>query len=178
MVDTNGLMTNTSMKPKYLWLLFHGLWSMALVVSCKSSEVNPIDNLVGLYQGDTYPKDYVPPYAYSSRITLKKETDGYIYMTAYEVRYKTVLTQEHGFEDFYKDVIFPKCKIVMIDTTGLVGNPHFAKIINTENNEELGRIRNWVANPNGVKTKYFQLQVDFFVNDTIHFFPNVYKWAD
>ncbi len=165
------------MNPKYLWLLFHGLWSMALVVSCKSSEVNPIDNLIGLYQPDTYPKDYIPPNAFS-RITLKKATDDFVYLTFYNVRYKTILTQEHGYESFYKDVVFPKCKIVMIDTTGVLGNPHFAKIMNTESNTELGRIRNWVAYSNGLKTKYLQLYADFFVDDTIHVFYGGYKWAD
>jgi len=152
------------MKPKHLWLLFHGLWSIALVVSCKSSEVNPIDNLVGLYQGDTYPKGYIPNNFSDTRVTLSKVYDDVISVTIYN-------SKSIAFA-------FPKCKIVMIDTVGNT-NPPFAKIMNIENNREVGKMRHWVDYPNWVKTKYIQLRLEFSLDDSTHFlYYPVYKWAD
>ena len=153
------------------------LWGVAVMVGCKGDEVSPIDKLMGLYQGDHYPRGFIPKSNPGSRIQLTKTTNDLVSLTVFDVRYRNLGTPAD-----IKDFVFPKCRIVFLDTLGSnnIYQP-FATIVNTENNVEMGNFRYFV-DYHGVntstKTEYYQLRVDFAVIDKVLFQARLYKWQD
>ncbi|TAF94050.1 MAG: hypothetical protein EAZ46_11135 [Runella sp.] len=70
------------------------------------------------------------------------------------------------------------CKIVFLYTNS--PTQPFATIINTDNSVELGKFSTVTeySYPDGVKTDYYQLEMDFFVTDTVRLSRTRFKWID
>ncbi|MFN4146071.1 MAG: hypothetical protein ACK4GN_09630 [Runella sp.] len=154
---------------------------IALILGCKKDEVDPVDKLMGLYQSGLIPVGYIPRHNPGFRMRLRKTENGFVHVTAFGVVYGRVPDPNPnlGIRSLVGDFEFPKCKIVFIDTTGANFRAvPFAALIDTEKNRELGQIRYWFGDPNGVKTEYYNLMVNFFVNDSARVNRFVYKWTN
>ena len=165
------------MRKKTIGLLLTWALGAAVMLGCKGDEVNPVDNLMGLYQGPS-PKGVVVLNVIGN-IRLQKNND-LVRLTVFNVLFQKILIPATGgFEERYKDFDYPNCKVVFLDTLGS-NNPAqpFAKIINTDSNTELGEISNRTYYPEGIETKYYQLNVDFFVTDTVKISRTRFKWQD
>ena len=166
------------MRRKTIGLLLTWALGAAVMLGCKGDEVNPVDKLMGLYQGGFYPKGVIILNV-GSNIRLQKNND-LVRLTVFNVLFQKILIPATGgFEERYKDFDYPNCKVLFLDTLG-ANNPTqpFAKIINTDNNTELGEISNRTYYPEGIETKYYQLNVDFFVADTVKISRTRFKWQD
>ncbi|TAG24622.1 MAG: hypothetical protein EAZ32_19880 [Cytophagia bacterium] len=77
------------------------LWVIAVMLACKSDEINPVDKLMGLYQG-TFPKGVIIMNTLNN-VRLKKNGD-FVHFTAYDVLFQKIrIPTTGGFEDRYKD---------------------------------------------------------------------------
>ncbi|TAG42215.1 MAG: hypothetical protein EAZ32_01295 [Cytophagia bacterium] len=162
------------MKRNTVVLWFALVWVVAVAISCKSDDVNPIDKLMGLYQGNAYPKGFIPRNNPGSRIRLTRTTNDKVHLIAFDVPYRTIGTQTD-----FKDFEFPNCKIVIFDTSASNNlQQPFARIINTDNNTVMGNFRNYRASHDGVETKYHELRCDFFVVDSAKVLGAFFKWTD
>jgi hypothetical protein len=151
-----------------LWLL--GLCSVVMILSCKRNKVDPIDKLMGFYFD----------YTQTARMKLEKKTDNTIHLTVLNFVFRRQLNATGGYSTYSKDFEFPKCKIIPLDTNGLGDiNTDFAKIINMDNNTEMGRISKLsFPGSNGTKRDFYRFEADFFVLDTARFWGYYNKRAD
>jgi hypothetical protein len=126
------------MKRISFWLLLLGISGVALVSSCKSDEVDPIDLLLRFYCDG----------AGIENIKLERKKGNEISIKAKNVLYKLDANGK-----FYKDFEFPNCEIAIIDTTIEITRINgtqqqfFARIINKDNNTVFGEITKWKSYP-------------------------------
>jgi hypothetical protein len=119
------------MKQIIFWLLLLGISGVALVSSCKSDEVDPIDMLLRFYCGG----------GDIESIKLERKKGKEISIKAKNVLYKLDANGE-----FYKDFEFPNCEIAIIDTTIEITSKNanqqqfYAIITNKDNNTVFGEI--------------------------------------
>jgi len=163
------------MKRTNFWLLLLGIWSIAVIASCKSDEINPIDNLLGYYLGGGV-----------ENIKLEKKEGKTISIKAKKVFYKRSIKPDGGWEDYYKDYEFPNCEIMIIDTVIAISainanqNQFYAKIINKDNNTVFGNITNWDSYQTATKRNYYLLRLNnvFPFIDSLYFSPSYSKYEN
>ena len=113
-----------------------GIIGIILVIwSCSKEVVNPLQKYWGIYDyyisGPTGSDDKGNFPIGNGRLVIREASDNKVSLTIYEFD----LPNE-------KVTTLPSCEIISIDTTGNKYQP-FARIVNTQNNIEIGKIRFW-----------------------------------
>lgn len=154
------------------------VWVAVVVVGCKNDDVNPVDKLMGFYEGQSLPG------LTSVGLTFRfeKKSKDQISIELKQFRYKREAPPNRGYIDYFLDHKFPNCKMVFVDTTGvkptadstglIFKKATFAKIINNETNRELGTLSGYESRSQG-KTIVFV--PNFYVRDTIKVFGFAFK---
>jgi|AntAceMinimDraft_5_1070358.scaffolds.fasta_scaffold111549_1 hypothetical protein len=141
------------MKRTNIWLLLLGIWSIAVICSCKSDEIDPIDNLLIYYCGG----------GDIENMKLEKKEGNKISIKAKNVFYKRGISSNGGWEDYYKDFEFPNCEIAIIDTAIEITNNNinqqqfYAIITNKDNNTVFGEITKWNSYQTQIPETYLKL---------------------
>jgi hypothetical protein len=161
------------MKRINFWLLLLGISGVALVSSCKSDEINPIDMLLGYYtDGGT------------EDVYLEKKEGNKALVKINLYQQGALPDGTYGYR--FKVYPFPNCEIAIIDTTIKITsnngnqNQFYAKIINKDNNTILGEITKWDSYQTATKRSYFGLVTNnrFNIKDTLVKNKVFLKWIN
>lgn len=136
------------MKRTNIWLLLLGTWSLAVIYSCKSDEIDPIDYILRYYCGG----------GNIETMKLEKKEGNKI-----SIKAKNVLYKLDAYGEYYKDFEFPNCEITIIDTVIQITSnnsnqqQYYALITNKDNNTVFGVITKWKSYQTQTPITYLSL---------------------
>jgi hypothetical protein len=100
--------------------MLYGLWSIGILSSCSSRELDPNDKLTGIYSEALYPKGYIRNNYFLSILNIEKKEGKRVSINVSNIAIGVTFQAIGGTVTRRKDFKCPNCEIIQIDTQGFL----------------------------------------------------------